>query len=75
MQCYRASQALWRSIQPDDMMVVSAAGSTTNQLISCSLSQTDRLLRIRYYRRYAATSDLISGCFLADAADDLTSAY
>ncbi len=42
--------------QAGDMMVVSAAGSTTNQLISwLKLSQTDRLLRIRYSSRCAVT--------------------
>lgn len=59
------------------MMVVSAAGSTTNQLISwLKLSQTDRLSAhqvLQTLRRYQC--DLISGLLPADVADDLTSAF
>lgn len=58
------------------MMVVSAAGSTTNQLISwLKLSQTDRLSAHQVQqslRRYQ--SELIAGLLPADVADGLISA-
>ena len=63
--------------QPGDMMVVSAAGSTTNQLISwLKLSQTDRLSAHQVQqslRRYQ--SELIAGLLPADVADGLISAF
>ena len=45
VKCYlRVAGIMTEYSQPGDMMVVSAAGSTTNQLISwLKLSQTDRL--------------------------------
>ena len=45
VKCYlRVAGIMAEYSQPDDMMVVSAAGSTTNQLINwLKLSQTDRL--------------------------------
>ncbi len=62
--------------QPGDMMVVSAAGSTTNQLISwLKLSQTDRLSAHQVQqslRRYQ--SELIAGLLPADVADGLITA-
>ena len=63
--------------QPDDMMVVSAAGSTTNQLISwLKLSQTDRLSAHQVQqalRRYQ--SELISGLLPPEVADGLIGAF
>ena len=42
-------------LQAGDMMVVSAAGSTTNQLISwLKLARAIALLRIRFSSRFAA---------------------
>lgn len=78
VKCYlRVAGIMAEYSQPDDMMVVSAAGSTTNQLISwLKLSQTDRLSAhqvLQTLRRYQC--DLISGLLPADAADDLTSAF
>ncbi|STW10204.1 Aspartokinase [Klebsiella grimontii] len=59
------------------MMVVSAAGSTTNQLISwLKLSQTDRLSAHQVQqslRRYQM--DLISGLLSPDAADTLIATF
>ncbi len=59
------------------MMVVSAAGSTTNQLINwLKLSQTDRLFCASGsagLRRYQC--DLISGLLPAEEADNLISAF
>ncbi|XKK72419.1 hypothetical protein PSG09_21260 [Escherichia coli] len=59
------------------MMVVSAAGSTTNQLINwLKLSQTDRLSAHQVQqtlRRYQC--DLISGLLPAEEADSLISAF
>lgn len=45
VKCYlRVAGIMAEYSQPGDLMVVSAAGSTTNQLISwLKLSQTDRL--------------------------------
>ncbi|EBC5907362.1 bifunctional aspartate kinase/homoserine dehydrogenase II, partial [Salmonella enterica] len=78
VKCYlRVAGIMAEYSQPDDMMVVSAAGSTTNQLISwLKLSQTDRLSAhqvLQTLRRYQC--DLISGLLPADVADDLTSAF
>jgi len=62
---------------PGDMMVVSAAGSTTNQLISwLKLSQSDRLSAHQVQqalRRYQ--SELISGLLPPDVADGLISEF
>ena len=59
------------------MMVVSAAGSTTNQLISwLKLSQTDRLSAHQVQqslRRYQM--ELISGLLSPDAADTLIAIF
>lgn len=64
VKCYlRVAGIMAEYSQPDDMMVVSAAGSTTNQLINwLKLSQTDRLSAHQVQqtlRRYQC--DLISG--------------
>lgn len=78
VKCYqRVAGIMAEYSQPDDMMVVSAAGSTTNQLISwLKLSQTDRLSAHQVQqalRRYQ--SELISGLLPADKADDLISGF
>lgn len=78
VKCYlRVAGIMAEYSQPDDMMVVSAAGSTTNQLISwLKLSQTDRLSAHQVQqtlRRYQ--SDLISGLLPADVADGLICAF
>ena len=78
VKCYlRVAGIMAEYSQPGDMMVVSAAGSTTNQLISwLKLSQTDRLSAHQVQqalRRYQ--SDLISGLLPADMADTLTQAF
>ena len=69
VKCYlRVAGIMAEHSQPDDMMVVSAAGSTTNQLISwLKLSQTDRLSAHQVQqalRRYQ--SELISGLLPPD---------
>ena len=74
MKCYlRVAGIMTEYSQPGDMMVVSAAGSTTNQLISwLKLSQTDRLSAHQVQqtlRRYQ--SDLISGLLPAEIADGM----
>ena len=78
VKCYqRVAGIMAEYSQPDDMMVVSAAGSTTNQLISwLKLSQTDRLSAHQVQqalRRYQ--TELISGLLPADKADDLISGF
>ncbi|EBW6088582.1 bifunctional aspartate kinase/homoserine dehydrogenase II, partial [Salmonella enterica subsp. enterica serovar Enteritidis] len=78
VKCYlRVAGIMAEYSQPDDMMVVSAAGSTTNQLISwLKLSQTDRLSAHQVQqalRRYQ--TELISGLLPADKADGLISAF
>jgi len=78
VKCYlRVAGIMAEYSQPGDMMVVSAAGSTTNQLINwLKLSQTDRLSAHQVQqslRRYQ--SDLISGLLPAAIADGLTSEF
>lgn len=78
VKCYlRVAGIMAEYSQPDDMMVVSAAGSTTNQLINwLKLSQTDRLSAHQIQqtlRRYQC--DLISGLLPAEEADSLISAF
>lgn len=78
VKCYlRVAGIMAEYSQPDDMMVVSAAGSTTNQLISwLKLSQTDRLSAHQVQqalRRYQ--SELISGLLPPDIADGLIGAF
>lgn len=78
VKCYlRVAGIMTEYSQPGDMMVVSAAGSTTNQLISwLKLSQTDRLSAHQVQqslRRYQ--SELIAGLLPADIADGLISAF
>ena len=73
-KCYlRVAGIMTEYSQAGDMMVVSAAGSTTNQLISwLKLSQTDRLSAHQVQqslRRYQM--ELISGLLAPDAADSL----
>ena len=74
VKCYqRVAGIMAEYSKPGDMMVVSAAGSTTNQLISwLKLSQTDRLSAHQVQqvlRRYQA--DLINGLLPAEIADRL----
>lgn len=78
VKCYlRVAGIMAEYSQPDDMMVVSAAGSTTNQLINwLKLSQADRLSAHQVQqtlRRYQC--DLISGLLPAEEADSLISAF
>ncbi|MEM6052740.1 bifunctional aspartate kinase/homoserine dehydrogenase II [Erwinia sp. P7711] len=73
-KCYqRVAGIMAEYSQPGDIMVVSAAGSTTNQLISwLKLSQSDRLSAHQVQqalRRYQ--SELIAGLLPADQADGL----
>ena len=77
-KCYlRVAGIMTDYAQAGDMMVVSAAGSTTNQLISwLQLSQTDRLSAHQVQqalRRYQM--DLIAGLLPADAADALIATF
>ncbi len=78
VKCYlRVAGIMAEYSQPGDLMVVSAAGSTTNQLISwLKLSQTDRLSAHQVQqslRRYQ--SELIAGLLPADVADGLISEF
>ncbi|CAM8680713.1 bifunctional aspartate kinase/homoserine dehydrogenase II [Leclercia adecarboxylata] len=78
VKCYlRVAGIMAEYSMPGDMMVVSAAGSTTNQLISwLKLSQTDRLSAHQVQqalRRYQ--SELIAGLLPADVADGLISHF
>ncbi|WP_313824926.1 bifunctional aspartate kinase/homoserine dehydrogenase II [Leclercia sp.] len=78
VKCYlRVAGIMSEYSMPGDMMVVSAAGSTTNQLISwLKLSQTDRLSAHQVQqalRRYQ--SELIAGLLPADVADGLISTF
>lgn len=78
VKCYlRVAGIMADYSRPGDMMVVSAAGSTTNQLISwLKLSQTDRLAAHQVQqslRRYQ--SELISGLLPADAAGILINRF
>ncbi len=74
VKCYlRVATILEEYSCPGDLVVVSAAGSTTNQLISwLKLSQTDRLSAHQVQqalRRYQ--TELISGLLPAEVADVL----
>ncbi|KAA8998601.1 bifunctional aspartate kinase/homoserine dehydrogenase II [Affinibrenneria salicis] len=78
VKCYqRVAGIMAEYSQPGDLMVVSAAGSTTNQLISwLKLSQTDRLSGHQVQqalRRYQ--SDLIAGLLPAPLAEPLIQAF
>ncbi len=78
VKCYqRVAGIMAQYSRPGDLMVVSAAGGTTNQLISwLRLSQSDRLSAHQVQqalRRYQ--SDLITGLLPADAAERLTSLF
>lgn len=58
VKCYlRVAGIMAEYSQPDDMMVVSAAGSTTNQLINwLKLARPIVSLRIRFNKRCVAIS-------------------
>ncbi|EPS2709796.1 bifunctional aspartate kinase/homoserine dehydrogenase II [Cronobacter turicensis] len=78
VKCYlRVAGIMADYSRAGDMMVVSAAGSTTNQLISwLKLSQNDRLSAHQVQqalRRYQ--SELISGLLPAPVADGLVSEF
>lgn len=78
VSCYQRVAGIMADYsQPGDLMVVSAAGSTTNQLISwLKLSQTDRLSAHQVQqslRRYQ--SDLINGLLSPDLAEPLLSRF
>ncbi|WP_158782231.1 bifunctional aspartate kinase/homoserine dehydrogenase II [Pantoea sp. BAV 3049] len=77
-KCYlRVAGIMAEYSHPGDMMVVSAAGSTTNQLISwLKLSQSDRLSAHQVQqalRRYQ--SDLIGSLLPAEAAEVLIASF
>ena len=78
VSCYQRVAGIMADYsQPGDLMVVSAAGSTTNQLISwLKLSQNDRLSAHQVQqslRRYQ--SDLIKGLLSAELAQPLLSCF
>lgn len=78
VKCYqRVAGIMAEYSQAGDLMVVSAAGGTTNQLISwLKLSQTDRLSAHQVQqslRRYQ--SELIAGLLPADVAGPLTTEF
>src|SRR5476649_211483 len=78
VKCYlRVAGIMAEYGNPGDMMVVSAAGSTTNQLISwLKLSQTDRLSAHQVQqalRRYQ--SDLITGLLPPEMAEPLIAKF
>ncbi|WP_085903616.1 bifunctional aspartate kinase/homoserine dehydrogenase II [Yersinia enterocolitica] len=78
VKCYlRVANIMANYSHPGDLMVVSAAGSTTNQLISwLKLSQTDRLSAHQVQqnlRRYQ--HDLISGLLSSEMAESLISEF
>ncbi|HHL2501913.1 TPA: bifunctional aspartate kinase/homoserine dehydrogenase II [Yersinia enterocolitica] len=78
VKCYlRVANIMANYSHPGDLMVVSAAGSTTNQLISwLKLSQTDRLSAHQVQqnlRRYQ--HDLISGLLSPEMAEPLLSEF
>lgn len=78
VKCYqRVAGIMAEYSRPGDLMVVSAAGSTTNQLISwLKLSQSDRLSAHQVQqalRRYH--SELIAGLLPAAAAEPLTAQF
>ncbi len=77
-KCYQRVAGIMAEYgHPGDLMVVSAAGSTTNQLISwLKLSQTDRLAAHQVQqslRRYQ--SELISSLLSPAIAEPLTAAF
>ncbi|WP_437614116.1 bifunctional aspartate kinase/homoserine dehydrogenase II [Erwinia sp. V71] len=77
-KCYlRVAGIMADYSQPGDLMVVSAAGSTTNQLINwLKLSQSDRLSAHQVQqalRRYQ--SELITGLLSAEEAEPLLNAF
>lgn len=77
-RCYQRVAAIMADYsQPGDLMVVSAAGSTTNQLIGwLKLSQSDRLAAHQVQqalRRYH--SDLIAGLLPAEYAEPLIATF
>lgn len=78
VKCYlRVANIMANYSHPGDLMVVSAAGSTTNQLISwLKLSQSDRLSAHQVQqnlRRYQ--HDLISGLLSPEIAEPLISEF
>ncbi|MCX2957429.1 bifunctional aspartate kinase/homoserine dehydrogenase II [Serratia symbiotica] len=78
VKCYlRVARIMAEYSQPDDMMVVSAAGSTTNQLIDwLKLSQSDHLSAHQIQqalRRYH--SELISGLLPPENAEPLITEF
>lgn len=78
VKCYlRVAGIMAEYSHPGDLMVVSAAGSTTNQLISwLKLSQNDRLSAHQVQqalRRYH--SELIAGLLPAQEAETLTAQF
>jgi len=78
VKCYlRVAGIMAEYSAPGDMMVVSAAGSTTNQLISwLRLSQTDRISAHQVQqalRRYQ--SELITGLLPAELAEPLVALF
>ncbi|WP_145931418.1 bifunctional aspartate kinase/homoserine dehydrogenase II [Yersinia bercovieri] len=78
VKCYlRVANIMANYSHPGDLMVVSAAGSTTNQLISwLKLSQSDRLSAHQVQqnlRRYQY--DLISGLLSPEMAEPLISEF
>ncbi|MCX2958963.1 MAG: bifunctional aspartate kinase/homoserine dehydrogenase II, partial [Serratia symbiotica] len=78
VKCYlRVAGIMDEYSQPDDMMVVSAAGSTTNQLIDwLNFSQNDRLSAHQIQqalRRYH--SELISGLLPPENAEPLITEF
>ncbi|GKW43246.1 bifunctional aspartate kinase/homoserine dehydrogenase II [Pectobacterium parvum] len=78
VKCYlRVAGIMAEYSHPGDLMVVSAAGSTTNQLISwLKLSQSDRLSAHQVQqalRRYH--SELIAGLLPAQEAEALTAQF
>ncbi|MBG5884026.1 bifunctional aspartate kinase/homoserine dehydrogenase II [Providencia sp. PROV188] len=78
VKCYqRVATIMANYSQPGDLMVVSAAGSTTNQLISwLKLSQSDRISAHQVQqalRRYQ--QDLISGLLPEEKANELNQLF
>ncbi len=77
VKCYLRVAGIMAEYLADDMMVVSAAGSTTNQLINwLKLARPNRLSAHQVQqtlRRYQC--DLISGLLPAEEADSLISAF
>lgn len=78
VKCYlRVAGIMAEHSQADDLMVVSAAGSTTNQLIGwLKLSQSDRLSAHQVQqslRRYQ--TELVTGLLPAEIADGLITQF